>query len=485
MRIVRTVHVCRVDNITPGERAWLNEFLSVPTVEFYGGRPSPTVRRYYDDARRTFPPGLLKLVQRESAAEGFVVDVVDERERPPGGFIIPSKFRTKQPHDYQIAAAKKAYAAECSLIEIGTAGGKSFISAIIMASVQFRCIYVVSSEQLAEQAAAEFELEVGERAGRVFSGRIDFGARCVFATFGTLYSKMKADAGFARRFLHDFGWLIVDEAHEVPAKTFNKVALAISAFFRTGLSATPLARSDGKAMGVIAATGPLSYRKTLKELADMGHAAMATIRMVRYPQDVFIGLWTKAYTYQVVKDAGRNALVASIAMHAKKPCLVLFNDVEHGAILLRALQARGIKAERADGRATVSARKELARRLDAGDVDVLVASRIFRTGVNVRKLRTVIHASGRKSEKEVVQGMGRGARLALEDSKTLFDIWDILDVSVDGKGGKGRWIADHAKARLRVYRKQGNDVLVADSVRGPWETVPALDPRRKDDDDET
>lgn len=498
MRIIRKVDSCRVSTATADELAWLQEYLSIPTVAFAGGRPRPTVRRYFNASRKAFPPGLLRLVQKKALERGFVIDVIDERERPAGDFKIP-KFRTLVPAYYQVEAAKKAHAAEVSSVEIGTGGGKSFLATIIFAAWRGRCIYVVSTEQLAEQAASEFERETGERAGRCYGGRLEVGERVVFATFGTLHKRIvKAKPGFRHpdgspayvrddawieAHLSDFTWLVVDEVHEVPAATFETVALAIPAFFRTGLSATPFSRGDGKAMSVIATTGPLCYKKTQRELADEGFTAMGTVYMVRYPQSVFIGPWQRAYTYQIVRDEERNALVAAIAAHARKPCLVLFNDVEHGATLLRALRGRGIEAVRIDGRIPVASRRELARKLNDGEIDVILASKVFRTGVNIKALRTVVRAAGRKSEIEVVQGTGRATRMDKDSGKATYDVYDVLDVADDGRSGKGRWMADHAKRRLRTYRKQGYDVRVGDGPRGPWTIHPALDASAKDEEE--
>lgn len=471
MRISTSIKRCAVKRCSDAELAWLNEYLSIPDVSFVNGRPRTVVRRYFDVASKSFAPGLLKLVRKSAERQGFTVDIVDNRVRPEGKFITPPKFRVKTPHPYQLKAARKAYAAELGMIEIGTAGGKSFIATICFASVPFRCLYVVSAEQLAEQAAEEFELETGELAGRVYSGRFDISHRVVFATFATLWAHMKKDCSFAEKHLSDFQWLIVDEAHEVSATTFNAVAGAVTAFFRTGMSATPLARSDGKQMGVLAATGPLVYRKPLVELAQEGYVALPAIRMVRYVQEAFIGQWQKAYKYQVVRDEGRNALIARIAASCTKPGLVLFNDKDHGGFLLRALTARGIRAERIDGSASVAQRKVAARKLNDGELDILISSRIFRTGVNIKNLGTVINAAGRKSEKEVVQGMGRGARTGDDGSKTTFTLYDVLDTAADERSGKGRWISDHAKMRLKYYLEQGFDVQVSSNPRGPWSTV--------------
>jgi superfamily II DNA or RNA helicase len=136
--------------------------------------------------------------------------------------------------------------------------------------------------------------------------------------------------------------------------------------------------------------------------------------------------------------------VVAEAIAAEKPCLVLVRERKHECALLRMLRG-AVSAETVDGRASPAQRKAAATRLMRGDTDVLVASGIFDTGVDLPEVRTVIVASAGKSQLAAVQRMGRGTRIAKDkDSFVLVDFED--------RGN--RRLEAHARMRIAAYRKE-------------------------------
>jgi superfamily II DNA or RNA helicase len=79
-------------------------------------------------------------------------------------------------------------------------------------------------------------------------------------------------AAMPRRRLDDYGLLIVDEVHHLPAPTYRAIAAKVSAPFRLGLSATP-ERKDGGHFALDDLVGPEVYRRVPAELASTGHIA--------------------------------------------------------------------------------------------------------------------------------------------------------------------------------------------------------------------
>ncbi len=69
-----------------------------------------------------------------------------------------------------------------------------------------------------------------------------------------------------------FSFLIVDEAHHLPATTFKRIALQTVAPYRLGLSATPY-RDDGLHHELFRLMGGLVYSLSAKELVDKGYLA--------------------------------------------------------------------------------------------------------------------------------------------------------------------------------------------------------------------
>jgi superfamily II DNA or RNA helicase len=297
-------------------------------------------------------------------------------------------------------------------------------------------------------------------------------------TFQKLHLMLKKDPIGTRRMLARFDALIVDETHSVSAATFFAVCEACPAYYRFGLSATPFERSDNKSAPLLSMFGGLVYRKTEGELSKeinpvtgYPYLPVAVIKMVRFEQaPVFLGKWDLAYKMQVVRNPARNDLVAAMAASAKKPCLVLFSALDHGNLLKNRLDDMGFRVEKVDAKASTSQRLDVIKRLNSGDIDIVVASRVFNVGVDVPELRSVVIAAAMQSAVQTIQRVGRGMRLT--KTKRSFEVWDVLDWGENFTKARGAWVAKHAHQRLKTYRKRGHDVFTGDTTRGPWAKLP-------------
>src|SRR5204862_2724714 len=76
-------------------------------------------------------------------------------------------------------------------------------------------------------------------------------------------------AAMPRRDLSDFGLLIVDEVHHLPAPTYRAIVAKANAPWRLGLSATP-ERSDGAHLDLAELVGAEVYRRLPADLAREG-----------------------------------------------------------------------------------------------------------------------------------------------------------------------------------------------------------------------
>ncbi len=163
--------------------------------------------------------------------------------------VIPSyeKYELK-PNSMQVAfinnlrkildAGKKR-----ALLISATGTGKTYASAFAMRDLGFkRVLFLVHRGQLARQAKLSFEKVFSDKAkmGLVGAGHHDYDADFVFATVQTLtrdehLQKYDADA---------FDCIIVDEAHHVPADTYQKVIDRFTPRLLLGMTATPDKRDD-------------------------------------------------------------------------------------------------------------------------------------------------------------------------------------------------------------------------------------------------
>ena len=303
------------------------------------------------------------------------------------------------------------------------------------------------------QLAERFERRTGDAAGRCGDGVWE-PRRFTVATFQTLATDLTSDR--ARALILGARGLVVDEVQVLPAPGNWAVAMAAAnAYYRLGISATPLGRMDGRDALAIGALGPVVQKVTIEPLVEAGLVARARIRFVRYEHAQVSGEYNDVYEAAVVLDEGRNELVCRVAGRAPRPTNVFVRIEKHRRTLQKMIEARGLRSEFVFGATATGGRKAALTRLVRGDCDVLVCGKIFNKGVDVPELRGLVNAAAGKSVHDAVQRLGRGGR-ATEDKKT-FDYFDVDD-------RKNRWLRAHALGRRRAYEALGHAVETDDAV---------------------
>lgn len=244
---------------------------------------------------------------------------------------------------------------------------------------------------------------------------------------------------------------IVHNCHTTGAATFWKVAMAAkNAYYRIGLSGTPLARGDKRSIFTVACFGPILWRLRSKTLQEAGFLAKPEIYMV--PVEQYSDKhWQQVYKDLVSDSTKRNYIVAKCAMAADKPCMVFVKNVNHGRLLTKLLQRNGVNTGFVWGAKGTLQREEAVKALERADLDVLVASVIFQEGVDIPSLRSVVMAAGGKSAIATLQKIGRGMRL--DKDKTTFQVFDILDKGQDN-------LAKQARERKKTYEAEHFDVRI-------------------------
>lgn len=472
MIIERGIINTHVTRLTPSELGWLQELLTF--TQGSGMRATKVCFLKRSKRGLFFGSGFVRSVLSAAKRDQIAVNVEDKRQAPGPVAIRRAPLFTKTPHYYQFEGAEAALKAQTGVIELPTGSGKTLVVAVLAANtVGLRMLYAVSDAVLAAKTRSTIE----EETGIAVSNDVSRGD-VVCTTLQKLYALLKKDRRRALKLLSRFEILVVDEGHQVPAATFASVCHAVPAFYRIALSATPFSRSDKKSAPLLALFGGLIYRKTEGELEKQGFLPRGIFRMVRFEQPpVFLGKWPEAYVAEVVRSDARNNLIANMAAAAAKPCLVLYQALDHGGPLARKISALGYRVEKIDSRAPESVRTDLLNRLNRGEVDVVVASKIFNVGVDVPELGSVVIAAGYAAVTQTVQRTGRGSRKTA--TKKTYEVWDVLDWSPSYSKARGAWVARHAHERLRTYRKRGHDVLIGESLSGPWQVAKGVEPPQK------
>jgi len=452
----------RVVSATDDEHAWLTEFLSWPDDKAWVMRSRgirvPEYTRLYTRVDDTYPAGFTRMLVEAAKKAGHAIKVIDARTRPQTAHLpLPSYLRP-----YQVDAVTATTKRTRGVIWAATGSGKTQVAMGLVESIPARWLFLVNLTQLGLQARDRYRQFGGMEAGVVAEGKWtpDLSPHgLTVATFQTLHARFRrggdpADRLEAEKFLASIEGVIVDEAHVLPADSFRGVIDRMpNAYWRIGLSATPLLRGDRKSMHLVGCLGSVTYRIGAKILVEAGVLAKPNIRMVKHDEISDKKTWQGAYSELVCRSKSRNELVCRLAREAVKPCVVFVRSCDHGKLITKALTKAGVKTEYLDGGASTPERQAAVIRLERGDTDVIVATVIMNQGIDIPNLRSMVMAAGGASSIEALQRVGRGMRVV--NGKTEVDVYDVYDTG-------NKWTERHSRARKRSYKIEEYDVEIVD-----------------------
>jgi len=450
------------------ELKWLKDFLTWENKGFMGRGGGIETLLSPDGV---FPSGLIPNVWRAFKQDTVATDlakppVLAKREisvhdsRPAPPFLDPhadvdwlrhhpaALAAGHDPITHQIDAYNACVTKMRGIIWIPTGGGKGEIIAALTRAWPRANILILVPENVG-QLVERIKRRTGFDVGQIGESEFEPNERITVASYQTMARRYKAGNESVQRLLDRTEVLLVDEAHTMPATGMFTVAMrAKNARVRIGFSATPDDRSDQKSLHVVGALGPIIYRVFPKVLIDMGIISEPDIRMVPCVQRSDIARWEDVYDELVVKSEQRNGTVRNIALMATQPGFVFVERERQGWILKKMLEKAGLNTEFVWGAVPQFRRKSLVKQLVSGHLHFLVCSSVFKQGLDVPTLASVINAAGKAATISTLQRLGRGGRTDAASQKYDFEYWDILD---HGQ----RWLENHTESRVAAFRQEG------------------------------
>ena len=149
----------------------------------------------------------------------------------------------------------------------------------------------------------------------------------------------------------------------------------------------------------------------------------------------------------VVDNLARNMMIIVTAKNLiseNKSVLINVNRIKHGKILEEMATNYGVKCKFVHGADGDDSRTKIKKALESKKIKCVIASAIFKEGVNIPSLDACVNAAGGKSEIATLQALGRGLRTTKTKKEVL--IIDFNDTS-------NMYLRSHFRARLAVYKK--------------------------------
>lgn len=252
---IRLNNVIRLNRsaITLGLVNFLKEELNFSNAEFFikkqAGKNTWGTKRYFNLIEETeheifLPRGFVGKLVRYCRDKGVNFEFIDQRQKKESVLFSCSFLLRKHQKIAIEAACKKDF----GVIVAPPGSGKTVIGLKIIAEKQQPALIVVHRKQLLEQWVERIEGFLGiprREIGKIGQGRSKVGKKVTVAMIQTLTKKLDTDERAS--LVNQFGTLIVDECHHIPAKTFQSTIAHFNSYYQYGLTATPFRKySDGK-----------------------------------------------------------------------------------------------------------------------------------------------------------------------------------------------------------------------------------------------
>ena len=441
----------RLSGMPPGMREELIGKLSFPNPKWLENqrmgrwnRGTPKELKFCDKARdggAWIPRGYLRQLILMCRRDGVAYELADRRSA-----LADQKFNfTGALKPFQKRAVSKMLQRDFGTLSAPTGSGKTVMALYMMARRRQPALIVVHVKDLALQWVDRIGQFLGipaDAVGFIGSGKKRVGDQVTVALVQSLYK-------CADEVSPHIGFLVVDECHRCPSRTFTEAVSDFDSRFMLGLSATPW-RRDNLSKLIFWHLGDVHHEVDKNHLIETGDvlAAEVVIRETEFvPYYDPVNEYSKMLS-ELTADDDRNRLIASdVAEEAGKNkgvCLVLSDRKLHCDTLCSLLKFKHhVPCGLLTGDLSLAQRKEVMAQLGQKEFSVLVATgQLIGEGFDCRDLSTLFLTTPIRFSGRVLQYLGRVLRPAPGKEKAR--VFDYVDVKVDVLNAA-------ARARQRVY----------------------------------
>lgn len=461
------------------DKKWIHGLLTfdVPGARYtqiYRSKQWDGTKKFYDWQKAQFPIGLFPLVLKDAKAAGKRLVVKDNRVFPKINATVP-KLKGLDLRPYQIQAIEKCFEHRTGLIEAATNAGKTAIfSAVLKQMHPNPCLIMTHREELFEQLKDEVEKLTGLKVGVIYAKGVEIHPITI-AMVPTLLNRIGREDQEVTEFYHSVQCIIADECHHLKAKGWSDIMANCKAPYRFGFSGTIFAANSYDGVLVRQWVGEVLFKISNDELISTGVSAVPKMKLhqidskdllsnviqetrAQFTQPVTKtefqkAVYRKVVDLAVVKNMERNRVAVKIVKdNLDKSILLIVDIIEHGYIIEKMLNAAGVPCVYISGQADKSdIRSESLQDFKDGKLKVLISTTILDEGVDISRIEVMVFLPGKKSERQILQRVGRGLRR--KHGVNEVEIHDFLDYG-------HKYIEAHSRARTRVYQREGFEIEV-------------------------
>jgi superfamily II DNA or RNA helicase len=432
------------DQLSPALYSTLKHAASLANPEFYDRQRRrqstwniPRFVQSYDetiDGRLILPRGLLDTAVRIVEEAGSKPEIDDRRVT---GTHVDVSF-TAELTTVQRAAVADILCHDLGLLVAPPGAGKTVMACAAIAQHASSTLVLVDRKTLADQWRTQIHFLLGVKPGQLGGGRSRLTGRIDIATLQTLAKRDDLEEKLAQ-----YGLVVVDECHHIPAAAFEQAARKIPARRWLGLTATPY-RRDRLDDLIAFQVGPVRHSVVTPEAGTIDAAAADRpeprlyVHSTPFTYDATIDLSAPGAVSAVhgalADDDARNLQIiddVTEALGRRRHCLVLAQRTAHVDHLAEGLAERGHQPVVLKGGMGVKARANaMARLRDAGHGPLLAVATgsLVGEGFDCPVLDTLFLAWPVSFKGRLIQYAGRVLRSY--PGKTTAEVHDYYDVEV-------------------------------------------------------
>jgi superfamily II DNA or RNA helicase len=403
-----------------------------------GKKLKPTLHFYYQKHNSIyFPRGFASSAVRLCKEHmGMTPAIVDRRRRrPEHEFTFTGLLRP-----YQETAVHDVLLHHFGVLVAGTGSGKTIMALAVIAARKQPAIVLLHSKELMYQWRDRVREFLHMDAGLVGDGHYEIQPLTI------------AIVNTARKHIDDlpqqFGHIVVDECHRVPASLFTDVVTAFDCQYTLGLSATAYRREDGLTQLIYFYMGERTHQVDTRQLTESG--AVLQAEFIQRQTDfsyTFRGDY-QALMNALTQDPARNRRIAddiaTAARTGKGTVLVVSDRVAHCQTLAALLAEKDIDFRVLTGRLAADERSRIVQSVRQGEILVLISTlQLVGEGFDVAGLTTLFLTTPIKFSGRLRQVIGRILRPAEGKQPIVIDYVDHL-VGV---------LRSSARARMKTYHE--------------------------------
>ena len=353
------------------------------------------------------------------------------------GSPLPLKLRSKtlqtkdfEPRKYQYAASAAYYAGGApsggsGVVVLPCGAGKTIVGLVTMADIQRATLILTPNTIAVRQWIQEIVDKTDippEMVGEYTGERKDI-CPITVSTYQILTYRRSEEEDFPHFALftsYDWGLIIYDEVHLLPAPVF-RITAEIQARRRLGLTAT-LVREDGREADVFSLIGPKKYDVPWRELERQGWIATAECHEIRVgmteDEQLNYALAEEREKYRLAAESPAKLTMTRYLAerHRDDQVLIIGQYIDQLKLL-----ASDLEAPLLTGRTPTAQREKLYDQFRRGDLKRLVVSKVANFAIDLPDANVAIQVSGTfGSRQEEAQRLGRILRPKSDGSLAYF-----------------------------------------------------------------